>query len=96
MTNKTGYVYILTNAHNKVLYTGVTSNLKRRILEHKEKTRKGFTQKYNVDRLVYYECFDDVRSAIKREKQIKGGARFKKIQLINAFNKEWRDLYDYL
>jgi putative endonuclease len=96
MPNKPGYVYILTNAHNKVLYTGVTSNLMRRIWEHKEKARKAFTQKYNVDRLVHYECCDDIRSAIKREKQIKAGSRLKKIELINLFNKEWRDLYDCL
>jgi len=90
------YVYILTNKNNTVLYTGVTNDLIRRSAEHKEKKTKGFTQKYNVDKLVYYEAFDVIYDAIAREKQIKGGSRQKKIALINSMNKEWEDLYDGL
>jgi len=92
--NKQYYVYILTNKTNRVLYTGITSNLKKRVFEHKQKLVEGFTKKYNVTKLVYYEIFDDVLKAITREKQIKSGPRKKKIDLINKFNKEWRDLYD--
>jgi len=87
------YVYILTNTYNKVLYTGVTNDLVRRCYEHKSKIVKGFTQKYNVDKLVYFEIFDSIELAIKREKQIKGYSREKKLQLINQFNKEWKELY---
>jgi len=90
------YVYIMTNKSNKVLYTGVTSDLKRRIYEHKEKLVDGFTKKYNVTKLVYYEVFDDIENAILREKQIKGKLRHKKIELINSMNKEWRELYEEL
>ena len=86
------YVYILANWNNKVLYTGVTGNLQRRIYEHKNKLADGFTNKYNVDKLVYYDLTDDVREAIKREKEIKGWKRFKKDDLISGFNPEWRDL----
>jgi putative endonuclease len=86
------YVYILTNVYNKVLYTGVTNDLKRRCYEHKQKMVKGFTQKYNVDKLVYFEKFDFIDLAISREKQIKGYSRAKKIALINIFNKQWKDL----
>ena len=87
------YVYIMTNKHNTVLYTGITNDLKRRIYEHKEKMVAGFTNKYNITKLVYYEVFDDPENAISREKQIKAGLRQKKIQLITSMNKEWRDLY---
>jgi len=87
------YVYILSNAHNTVLYTGVTNDLQRRCFEHKQKIIKGFTQKYNVDKLVYFEPFDFVEYAISREKQIKGYSRSKKNALINSFNKEWVELY---
>jgi len=90
------YVYVMTNKWNKVLYTGVTNDLKRRVYEHKEKLIKGFTEKYNVDKLVYFEAGEDVDSAILREKQIKGGSRNDKIQLVNTVNEEWRDLYDEL
>jgi putative endonuclease len=83
----------LANKHNNVLYTGVTSDLVRRIYEHKNKLVKGFTQKYNVDRLVYYEACDNIVVAIEREKQIKGWSRKKKIALINTLNPEWFDLY---
>ena len=69
------YIYIMTNKLNTVLYTGVTNDLKRRIYEHKEKLVKGFTKKYNVTKLVYYEVYDDVDDAISREKRIKGGSR---------------------
>ena len=86
------YVYILANWNNKVLYTGVTGNLKRRIYEHKNKLADGFTNKYNVDKLVYYDSTDDVREAIKREKEIKGWKRIKKDDLVSEFNPEWRDL----
>ncbi len=88
------YVYIMTNKHDTVLYTGVTNNLKRRVYEHKEMRGSGFTSKYNIDKLVYYEGTKDVRAAIAREKQIKGGSRKKKIDLVNRLNPEWQDLYD--
>ena len=91
---KRGYVYLLTNRANKVIYTGVTSDLKKRIYEHKEKLVKGFTQKYKVDKLVYYEVLDRIDEAILREKQIKGGSRYKKIKLIKSLNPEFKDLYD--
>ena len=83
----------MTNAYNKVLYTGVTNDLERRCYEHKHKIVKGFTQKYNVDKLVYFEKFDLIDLAISREKQIKGYSRTKKNALINRFNKEWKELY---
>jgi putative endonuclease len=89
-------VYIVTNKNNKVLYTGVTNNLQRRIFEHKQKLVEGFTKKYNVEKLVYYEVFNDVKYAIAREKQIKGGSRQKKIDLVNEMNPMWCDLYDNL
>jgi putative endonuclease len=86
----------MTNKYNKVLYTGVTSDLKRRVYEHKEKLIDGFTKKYNVTKLVYCEIFENVYEAIDREKQIKAGSRQKKIDLVNNINKEWQDLYDNL
>ena len=88
------YVYILTNIHHTVLYTGVTHDLERRCFEHKQKKIKGFTKKYNVDKLVYFERFDFIDLAIAREKQIKGYSRMKKVALIDQFNKEWRELYN--
>ena len=90
------YVYLLTNKHNNVLYTGVTSDLIRRIYEHKNKFVQGFTKKYNVDRLVYYEVCPDILSAITREKKIKGWSRKKKNDLVNALNPNWDDLYTSL
>lgn len=87
------YVYILTNVGHKVLYTGVTRDLEGKIYQHKEKVTPGFTKRYHVTKLVYYEIFDDINDAIRREKQIKGGSRQKKIDLINSMNPEWRDLY---
>ena len=86
------YVYILTNTHHTVLYTGVTNDLERRCFEHKQKKIKGFTQKYNVDKLIYFERFDFIDLAIAREKQIKGYSRMKKVALIDKFNKEWKEL----
>lgn len=86
------YVYMLTNKNNNVLYTGVTSNLKRRLYEHKNKFVDGFTKKYNVDKLVYYEITNDVNSAIAREKQIKGWTRAKKNALVESKNSQWCDL----
>ena len=94
--DKQYYVYILTNRNDSVLYTGVTNDLKRRVYEHRMKFKKGFTTRYNVDKLVYYELGNDVYSAISREKQIKAGSRQKKLDLINGFNPEWDDLYDTL
>ena len=87
------YVYMLTNANHSVLYTGVTNDLERRCYEHKQKKIKGFTQKYNVDELVYFEKFDLIDLAIAREKQIKGYSRIKKDLLINTFNPEWKELF---
>ena len=83
----------MTNKYNTVLYTGITNNLKRGIYKHKEKLVAGFTNKYNVTKLVYYEAFDDPENAISREKHIKAGSRQKKIQLITSMNRGWRDLY---
>ena len=93
---KQGFVYLLTNPHNTVLYTGVTSNLHRRIYEHRSKLIPGFTQKYNCIKLVYYEVHEDIESAIAREKQIKAGSREKKLALIRAMNPSWKDLSDTL
>lgn len=87
------YFYLLANKHNNVLYTGVTNDLVRRVYEHKNKLLAGFTKKYNVDRLVYYEVCGSIIVAIEREKQIKGWSRKKKIDVINALNPEWNDLY---
>lgn len=87
----------MINKNNTVLYTGFTGkDLKQRIWEHKQKIVPGFTKKYNITKLVYYEVFEDVYSAVSREKQIKGGSRKKKVDLINRFNPEWKDLYDEL
>jgi putative endonuclease len=87
-------VYIATNKGNRVLYTGVTNDLNRRMYEHKSKLIKGFTQQYNICKLVYYEETSDVNSAISREKQIKAGSRTKKIALIESLNPEWKDLME--
>ena len=90
------YVYMMTNKRNTVLYVGVTNDLIRRAYEHREKLVDGFTKKYNIVKLVYYEVLEDIENAILREKQIKAGSRQKKIQLISNVNKEWRDLYEEL
>ena len=93
---KGGAVYIMTNKKNTVLYTGVTSDLLKRVYSHKHKLVPGFTSKYQIRKLVYFEIFEDAYRAIAREKQIKGGSRAKKEALIAAFNPEWKDLYDSL
>jgi putative endonuclease len=84
----------MTSKINSTLYTGVTNDLKRRVFEHKNKLLEGFTKKYNIDKLLFYEAYDDINNAIAREKQIKGGSRAKKIQLIEEMNSKWDDLYD--
>jgi putative endonuclease len=83
---------MMTNLHNKVIYTGVTNDLRKRVYQHKEKFIEGFTKKYNITKLVYYEIYKDPYSAIKREKQIKAGSRKKKVVLIETINPEWKDL----
>ncbi len=87
------YLYIITNKENGTIYTGVTNDLVRRIAEHKEKKISGFTKRHRLDKLVYYEIYQDVKEAIKREKQLKAGSRLNKTDLMNAFNKNWSDLY---
>jgi putative endonuclease len=88
-----GFVYIMTNSNNSVLYTGVTSNLNERVLNHKSKKYPdSFSARYNIYKLVYYECIDTKGEAITREKQIKGGSRKKKIELIEGMNPEWEEL----
>jgi len=93
---KTYCVYILTNPRDTVLYTGVTGDLRARIHQHREKLLPGFSQRYNVTKLVYYEAGNDAAVAIAREKQIKAGSRQKKIDLVNKLNPRWRDLYEDL
>lgn len=88
------YVYIATNKRNNVIYTGVTNNLERRMYEHKNKLIDGFTKKYNVVKLVFFEAFTDPKEAIGNEKMIKGWLRKKKIALIDSKNPEWKDLSD--
>jgi putative endonuclease len=94
MSKRKGYIYLMTNKHNTVIYTGVTSNLKKRVYEHKEKLVDGFTKKYNVNKLVYYEIFDNIRDALSREKQIKAGSRKKKMDLIKSINPEFGNMND--
>ncbi len=86
----------MTNKRNTVLYTGITADLIKRVYEHKQKIVEGFTKKYNINKLVYYEIFDDPENAISREKQIKAGSRKKKMELIKTMNPEWKDLYNEL
>ncbi|QRM90766.1 GIY-YIG nuclease family protein [Lacinutrix sp. WUR7] len=94
---KPGYIYILANKNNTTLYVGVTAYLKIRILQHKEKhNKKSFTARYNVDKLVYHEAHQRIGDAIAREKQLKGGSRAQKIELIESMNPEWKDLFDAL
>ncbi|MBQ8464541.1 MAG: GIY-YIG nuclease family protein [Alphaproteobacteria bacterium] len=88
------YVYIMSNKNNNVLYIGVTNDLIRRIYEHKNKILKGFTSKYNVEKLVYYECFEDELLAIQREKNLKNWHKEWKENLIRQMNPEWKDLYE--
>jgi putative endonuclease len=90
------YVYMMTNQNNRAIYTGVTNDLKKRIYEHEKKLIEGFTKKYNITKSVYYEVFNDIKHAITREKQIKGGSRTKKIAMVNKMNPEWKDLYENL
>lgn len=96
MNKKQGYVYIMTNKYNSVLYIGVTSNLPKRIWEHKNKTVDGFTKNYNITKLIYYEVTDSITSAIEREKYLKGKNRKYKLELIKNYNPEWKDLYELI
>jgi len=88
------YIYILTNKTNRVLYTGITNNIIKRVYEHRMHVVDGFTKKYNVSKLVYVEDFSDVKDAISAEKKIKGWIRQKKIDLIQSLNPTWEDLYE--
>jgi putative endonuclease len=90
------YVYIMANNTNTVTYTGVTNDLIKRVYEHKSKVVSGFTSRYNINKLVYYEIFNNPENAISREKQIKGGSRAAKISLISSINEKWCDLYEKL
>lgn len=90
------FVYILSNKSNNVTYIGVTNNLARRVYEHKNKMVEGFTSKYNVNKLIYYEEFKETEYALKREKQLKGWTKLKKANLINKLNPEWKDLYNQI
>lgn len=96
MRQKQYYIYIATNFNNTVLYTGVTDDLVRRLHEHKNKLLSGFTSKYNINKLVYYEIYQAPLDAINREKQIKAGSRKKKLNLINSMNSDFKDLYPQL
>ena len=92
---KAGFIYIITNKNHTTLYIGVTSNLPGRIRQHKQKKyRNSFSARYNLEKLVYWEAFQEIGDAIGREKQLKGGSRQKKLDLINARNPDWLDLYD--
>jgi putative endonuclease len=96
MVVKRGYIYSLTNKTDAVIYTGVTSYLRKRAYEYKQGLVGGFTSKYHVHKLVYYEVFNSIEDAIIREKQIKGGSRSNKVDLIKNFNPEFKDLYEEL
>jgi putative endonuclease len=96
MLTRQYYVYFLASRNNQVIYVGVTNDLKRRIYEHKSGVIDGFTKRYSVHKLVYYEIFEEIEIAILREKQIKGGSRKKKTELIGRINPEWMDLWDQL
>jgi len=92
---KGGYIYIMTNKNRTTLYIGVTSNLQRRVWEHRTHYNKNsFTAKYNLEKCVYYECFYDIEQAIRRETQLKKWSRVKKETLINSINAEWKDLWE--
>ena len=91
---KNYFVYIMTNKNNTTLYTGVTNDLQRRVYEHKNGTGCGFTKRYHLIKLVYYEMGGDIKVAIEREKQLKAGSRQDKLDLINDFNPDWKDLYN--
>ncbi|MDP2951902.1 MAG: GIY-YIG nuclease family protein [Chloroflexota bacterium] len=90
------YIYVMTNHRNTVFYTGVTNDLQRRVYEHRNKLVEGFTRRYNLTRLVYYESCGSIESAILREKQIKAGSRQDKVTLVESSNRDWHDLYDQL
>lgn len=92
--NKQGFLYMMTNKSNTVIYTGVTSDLKKRVYQHKNGIGGIFTSKYKVNKLIYYLVFENIVEAITEEKRIKGGSRQQKIDLIESMNPEWRDLYD--
>jgi putative endonuclease len=92
--SKQYYIYMLTNKYLNVLYTGVTNNIISRVYQHKNKLMKGFTQKYNIDRLVYFEVYSEINHAIEREKKIKGWSRKKKSVLVETTNPTWKDLYE--
>ena len=94
--NKQYYVYFMANRTNVALYIGVTNDLKRRVFEHKNKLVKGFTAKYDIDKLVYYEIYDDPENAILREKRLKGSSRARKNKLVESLNPKWLDLYDQI
>jgi putative endonuclease len=94
MEDRQYYVYILANRLNVAIYVGVTNDLKRRVYEHKEKFLNGYPEKYDIDKLVYYEAFGDPEYAILREKRLKGGSRIRKNKLVESMNPQWRDLYD--
>ncbi|MDP6127002.1 MAG: GIY-YIG nuclease family protein [Dehalococcoidales bacterium] len=96
MPHRQYFVYILANKTNVALYIGVTNNLRRRVYEHNQEVAKGFTAKYGIDKLVYYEVLNDPENAIIREKRLKGGSRARKNRLVESLNPEWRDLYDEL
>ena len=96
MLEQAYYTYILTNTHNTGIYTGITNDLLRRVGEHRLKLLPGFTQRYNIHKLVFFETTNDVQAAIGREKQIKSWPRRKKNDLITAMNPDWKDLYEGL
>ncbi len=95
MEEKQYFIYIMTTMTNTVLYTGVTNDLQRRVIEHRSDKGSKFTKKYKLYKLVYFESGDNVNSALAREKQIKGGSRNKKIELINSINPNWDDLFEH-
>ena len=88
------YVYMMTNSRNTIIYTGVTNDLVLRVHEHRERLVSGFTKRYNVEKLVYYELFSDPKDAIAREKALKGSSRGRKVKLIESTNSSWRDLWE--
>lgn len=88
------YVYILANPTNVAVYIGVTGDLNKRVYEHKQRLVKGFAERYGIDKLVYYEVYDDPENAILREKRLKGSSRSRKNRLVESMNPQWRDLYD--
>ena len=94
METKISSAYIMTNKKNGTLYVGVTSNLRNRVYEHKNNLKEGFTSKYSLHKLVYYEIGESISGAIDREKQIKSGTRKRKIELIESINPDWNDLYE--